>query len=580
MVNPCTALIMRTRDWCQRAAGPGWFDEADCRRLETLERTAPEDLFGAGAARPLVIALFGGTGVGKSSLLNRLAGEELARVGVERPTSREATIYVHEAVALGQLPAELPVDRVRVKRHRSDAYEAVLWIDAPDIDSVDEGNRQCALAWLPHVDLVCYVVSPERYRDDAGWRVLRARKLRHGWMFVMNRWDEGDLRQRADFLQMLRNAGFDDPLLLCTSCLESGEPLPSPDEFGQIRQTIRMLIDGHAVQELSRLGQRARLQELRSVLEYLAGRLGDDQRWEQLGQGLRTRWEGLRKQLLDGSGWALQTAASRFAVRERGLLRRVGEQVAELRGSDDGPGKRQKAGPDTGELAALTAGLWDEWSESRIARLLDGMEVATDQAGIGVAGVRRRLDKVGAQCRPTVLDAVQEQVRAALLRPGALPVRVARRVTGFLMSALPLAAVAAVAWQVVRGYWRGSHGESEYLGWDFAINSGLLVLVAWGVPFLVDRLLRPSVEAAVLRAMRHGLATALEDLGEQMQRALRDARLEAGGLQGAGRELALEAAGMLIKPIDVRNPALARVIGSARGGQEAEPRSAGAAAGS
>jgi hypothetical protein len=442
-----------------------------------------------------------------------------------------------------------------------------LWIDAPDIDSVDEENRQCALAWLPHVDLVCYVVSPERYRDDAGWRVLRARKLRHGWMFVMNRWDEGDLRQRADFLQMLRGAGFDDPLLLCTSCLESAEPLPSPDEFDQIRQTIRMLIDGHAVQELSRLGQRARLQELRLVLEYLVGRLGDDQRWEQLGQELRRRWEGLGKQLLDGSGWALQTAASRFAVRERGLLWRVGEQVAALRG------------PDTGELAVRPAGLWDEWSESRIARLLDGMEVATDQAGIGVGGVRRRLDKVGAQCGPTVLDAVQEQVRAALLRPGALPVRVARRVTGFLMSALPLAAVAAVAWQVVRGYWRASQGESEYLGWEFAINSGLLVLVAWGVPFLVDRLLRPSVEAAVLRAMRSGLATALADLGEQMQRALRDARQEAGGLQVAGRELSLEAAGMLIRPIDVRNPALARVIGSARGGQDAEQRSAGAAAG-
>ena len=168
-------LITRTHAWFERAHADGWLREADLQRLASVEQRTPADLFTDAQRRPLVVALFGGTGVGKSSLLNRLAGEELARVGVERPTSREVTIYLHESIELASLPPEMPVEHVRVKRHRDDARRDVLWIDAPDIDSARQKNREFALAWLPHVDLVLYTVSPERYRDDVGWRVLDVR---------------------------------------------------------------------------------------------------------------------------------------------------------------------------------------------------------------------------------------------------------------------------------------------------------------------------------------------------------------------------------------------------------------------
>jgi energy-coupling factor transporter ATP-binding protein EcfA2 len=224
------------------------------------------------------IGLLGPNGAGKSTLLNRLAGEAVARTGVERPTSFEATLYVHESVALADLPAHLPVEAVRVRRHRSTAHRDVLWIDAPDIDSTAEANRRAALAWLPHVDLVCYVVSPERYRDDAGWRVLRQRGHKHGWIFVLNRWDEGDPRQGEDFTGMLREAGFESPLLLRTCCLSRGT-LPSPDEFDQLQAALTRLLEAHGVQELTRLGHSARLQELRTALQASEKRFGDERTW-------------------------------------------------------------------------------------------------------------------------------------------------------------------------------------------------------------------------------------------------------------------------------------------------------------
>ncbi|RMF70981.1 MAG: GTP-binding protein, partial [Planctomycetota bacterium] len=147
-------------DWFARARAAGWLSETDAAALDRIERAAPGDLFDDYESRPLVVAFFGGTGVGKSSLLNRLAGVDLARTGVERPTSREVTLFAHESVALHRLDDQLPLEHVCVKRHSDTARRDVLWIDMPDIDSTAPENRELALTWFAYIDLVVYVVSP------------------------------------------------------------------------------------------------------------------------------------------------------------------------------------------------------------------------------------------------------------------------------------------------------------------------------------------------------------------------------------------------------------------------------------
>ncbi|TMC07779.1 MAG: ATP-binding cassette domain-containing protein, partial [Chloroflexi bacterium] len=48
---------------------------------------------------PLIVLLLGPTGAGKSSLLNAIAGAEVSKAGVLRPTTREAVLYASESDA-------------------------------------------------------------------------------------------------------------------------------------------------------------------------------------------------------------------------------------------------------------------------------------------------------------------------------------------------------------------------------------------------------------------------------------------------------------------------------------------------
>ena len=55
----------------------------------------------------LAVLLMGGTGVGKSSLLNALAGGAIARASFTRPTTRDPVVYYHESVKPDRLDPAL-----------------------------------------------------------------------------------------------------------------------------------------------------------------------------------------------------------------------------------------------------------------------------------------------------------------------------------------------------------------------------------------------------------------------------------------------------------------------------------------
>ena len=275
MIEGFAEVVRQAREWFERAAAAGWFADAERNRFEAVERATPGDLFENEQSRPLVVALFGGTGVGKSSLLNRIAGAPIALVGTERPTSRETTVYVHEAVKLASLPPELPVNRVQIRRHKSTGQRDVLWIDAPI--STASRRRIGRRLWRGCRTLTA-AVRGESGAVSGRRRVARVpgeRGNKHGWMFVMNRWDEGDPRQRRRLPPHAPRAGFEEPLLLCTSCRVPPTRLPTPDEFGKIQATIRELLERTRCASCA-TGRAGRVLELQAAVVELAGRFGDE----------------------------------------------------------------------------------------------------------------------------------------------------------------------------------------------------------------------------------------------------------------------------------------------------------------
>ncbi|HEY3437220.1 MAG TPA: GTPase [Actinotalea sp.] len=135
-----------------------------------------------------VVALAGSTGSGKSSLLNALAGRPLAEVDVLRPTTSEAMAVVRGTEESGPL-----LDWLGVRRRHNLAEPAVgdgtpvldgipaldrtpaldgaedglILLDLPDHDSVRTEHRLEAERLVALVDLMVWVVDPQKYADAA-----------------------------------------------------------------------------------------------------------------------------------------------------------------------------------------------------------------------------------------------------------------------------------------------------------------------------------------------------------------------------------------------------------------------------
>jgi GTPase SAR1 family protein len=158
-----------------------------------------------------VVALAGGTGSGKSTLFNALAGQDFAIPGVARPTTSQASAVVFGTAADalldwldvapdrrltvetvvsspvanvgGEADAAVtaggagtaegagtaPIERAHGgtgNAAQTGPMGGLILLDLPDHDSVEPANRQIVDRIVPMADLLLWVVDPQKYADN------------------------------------------------------------------------------------------------------------------------------------------------------------------------------------------------------------------------------------------------------------------------------------------------------------------------------------------------------------------------------------------------------------------------------
>ena len=534
-------MIEQARLWEQGAITYELFNADQGETDSSSDKKSAADLFASTEQRPLVIALFGGTGVGKSTLLNRFAGQDIARTGIERPTSREVTIYVHESVEIRHLPDNFPIQKVSIRQHQDDTKRGIMWIDMPDIDSIETANLDMVREWIPYIDVLLYVVSPERYRDDRGWRYLLEHGYRHGWLFVINQWDQGDASILDDFASLLSRAGFDQPLVFRTDCLAR-----LGDDFGRLQQTLFEIANDHTLSELDRHGLLNQLKKLKEKLIRQTALLGRRELFRDLEAYYDKIWVQTVQNIEQYLALSIQQVAAQYMRPAISILPGFGNS-------------KTKSEIDTLSVKEIETGdFWDNRAHTSVQDVLDKIVQQADNLSLPVKPIRTRFNELEPGIRDRMQISLENHLRQALANPGGRLHRMMYRLLGILMTVLPVAALSWIAWRVVLVFYAG---ESEtYLGLNFAIHSVLLVLVAWLIPCLLHKKLQPSLQKAAISGLHAGLEQGLAEIAEQIRHILNQVKELHNGFLATGEQLLAACDAISPEKLSISSPELAKML--------------------
>lgn len=244
----------------------------------------------AGAGTTLVVALGGGTGTGKSSLLNAIAGEEVASVSRLRPhTERPLAWRPGDADStVVQFLEELGVSDWKTHAR----LPGVAILDLPGFDSIASSHRAVAERLLEGADAIVWVLDPEKYGDEILHDEFLAPLVRYRdqTAFVLNKIDglrEDDVPKiTASVREVLVEGGYVDPIVFPLAARPaSGQPIA----IGPLMAYLARRLDAKKAAYGKLLSDAAAVVRTVGVAANV---------WQGAGEALAERWHTTREEAL------------------------------------------------------------------------------------------------------------------------------------------------------------------------------------------------------------------------------------------------------------------------------------------
>jgi hypothetical protein len=530
---------------------------------------------------PLIVATFGGTGTGKSTLVNGLVGQNCTTTGKERPTTRRPVLLVHPQTPVEQLG--LTLEDFVVVSVESPILRDIILIDCPDTDTTEEetlgSNLDRLHRLLPHCDVLIYASTQQKYRSARVTEELADAATGCRLLFVQTR---GDLDEdiRDDWRTQLETH-FDVPELFLVDSLKAIEDQEArrrpTGEFGRLLDVLTTQL---AASERIRVRRANVLDLVQATLERSRSRLAaawpdvetletalDEERHKLVGQmsqrlgeqlnGSRSLWE---RRLVGAvtQAWGF----SPFSAVLR-LYNGLGSLIASMSLF------RARNSAQMALIGALQGARWfraqqqQRESESQLERL----------AGFGIEDddLRESHLVIGGYARSAKLDAaLPDSDTMSLLRDEAVRVEesflgdagrridemineLSKKNSGWFVrgwyETLLLVFVGFVLYRVGRNFFYDSFvDEKAVLGMDFFVSAGLF-LVLWSsllVMAFVGRLrrgLNARITALANELAGHRVSRGLFPDLEEGCRRIASSRLTLDIIVGDVQELRNEVAG-------------------------------------
>lgn len=246
----------------------------------------------------LWVVFVGGTGTGKSTLFNALCGRSISETGVERPRTSGPVVYAHQdcplekhfpfsAIQVERLPLDKfdgkPVNgapgRLVILEHNSNDASQVLFVDTPDIDSVEPENRQIARDIYLLSDAVVFVTSQEKYADEVPYDFLvRIAQDNTPYFFLLNKVGKDLTKEEA--ISVLQKESFvfkDDRVwLIPYAPSDPSEWISESTAFRDFMQSFSEELSSRGIQNLRETQHEIRTERLTMLVSRALNLLGEE----------------------------------------------------------------------------------------------------------------------------------------------------------------------------------------------------------------------------------------------------------------------------------------------------------------